>query len=61
MQYAQKNPLPVPEIGPYESLQATVSTVLDWQYELKRQNLLALYEKGKSLAWNANDLDWSID
>jgi hypothetical protein len=61
MQYAQKNPLPIPEIGAYESLSATVETVLDWQYELKRQNLLALYEKGKALAWNANDLDWSID
>jgi hypothetical protein len=28
---------------------------------MKRRNLLALYEKGKTLAWNANDLDWSID
>ncbi|MGH7898819.1 MAG: hypothetical protein ACREQQ_12765, partial [Candidatus Binatia bacterium] len=55
------NALPIPEIGPYESLKATVETVLDWQYELKRRNLLALYEKGKTLAWNANDLDWSID
>jgi hypothetical protein len=61
MQYVQKNPLPIPEIGPYESLQATVDTVLDWQYEFRRQNLLALYEKGKTLSWNANDLDWSID
>lgn len=61
MQYAQRNPLPIPESGPYESLRATIDTVLDWQYELKRTNLLSLYEKGKTLAWNANDLDWSID
>jgi len=61
MNYTQKNPLPVPEIGAYESLNATVHTVLDWQYDLRRQNLLSLYEKGKALAWNANDLDWSID
>ena len=61
MNYTQKNPLPVPMSGAYESLKATAVTVLDWQYELKRQNLLALYEKGKTLAWNANDLDWSID
>jgi hypothetical protein len=61
MEYVQHNPLPIPSSGAYESLNATVQTVLDWQYELKRQNLLALYEKGKTLAWNANDLDWSID
>ena len=61
MNYSQRNPLPVPQSGAFESLHATVDTVLDWQYELRRQNLLALYEKGKTLAWNANDLDWSID
>ncbi len=61
MQYEQRNPLPIPESGPYASLRATIDTVLDWQYEMKRRNLLALYEKGKTLAWNANDLDWSID
>jgi hypothetical protein len=61
MQYLQHNPLPLPAGGAYESLEATVETVFDWQYELKKQNLLNLYEKGKTLAWNANDLDWSID
>ena len=61
MQYAQRNPLPLPTGGPFESLQATIDTVFDWQYELRKQNLLNLYEKGKTLAWNANDLDWSID
>ncbi|HEY8515114.1 MAG TPA: ferritin-like domain-containing protein [Candidatus Binatia bacterium] len=61
MEYVQHNPLPIPPGGPYETLDATIRTVLDWQYELKRKNLLQLYEKGKTLAWNANDLDWSID
>jgi len=61
MEYRQHNPLPIPVSGAYESLNSTIETVLDWQYELKKQNLLALYEKGKALAWNANDLDWSID
>jgi hypothetical protein len=61
MHYEQHNPLPLPSGGPFESVQATTDTVFDWQYELKKQNLLNLYEKGKTLAWNANDLDWSID
>ncbi len=61
MQYTQHNPLPLPEGGPYESVRATMDTVFDWQYELRKQNLLNLYEKGKTLAWNANDLDWSTE
>ena len=61
MQYQQHNPLPLPSRGAFESLNATIDTVFDWQYELKKQNLLNLYEKGKTLAWNANDLDWSTD
>ena len=61
MDYVQHNPLPIPASGAFESVRATVDTVLDWQYELKRKNLLSLYEKGKALAWNANDLDWSTD
>jgi hypothetical protein len=61
MQYTQRNPLPIPPGGAYESMKATIDSVFDWQYELRKQNLLNLYEKGKTLAWNANDLDWSID
>jgi len=61
MNYAQRNPLPLPATGSFESVRATLDTVFDWQYELRRQNLLALYEKGKTLAWNANDLDWSTE
>jgi hypothetical protein len=61
MQYSQHNPLPLPVGGPYESLNATIDTVFDWQYALKKQNLMNLYEKGKALAWKASDLDWSIE
>lgn len=61
MQYTQHNPLPLPAGGAFEPLKATIDTVFDWQYALKKQNLLNLYEKGKTLAWNANDLDWSTD
>jgi len=62
MQYTQHNPLPLKSGSPqFESVRATIDTVFDWKYELKKQNLLNLYEKGKTLAWNANDLDWSID
>ena len=61
MQYTQRNPLPLPAGGAFEGLHATIDTVFDWQYEMKKQNLLSLYEKGKTLAWNANDLDWSTE
>src|SRR5581483_7070569 len=61
MDYTQRNPLPMPPSGAFESVRATIDTVFDWQYELRKKNLLALYEKGKTLTWNANDLDWSID
>ncbi len=58
MHYTQHNPLPMPPSGAFESLRPTIETMLDWQYELRKQNLLALYEKGKALAWNATDVAW---
>jgi hypothetical protein len=61
MQYAQRNPLPLPASGPRESVASTTDTIFDWEYALRRQNLLALYEKGKTATWNASDLDWSIE
>jgi hypothetical protein len=57
----QKNPVPVPASGPHAELRATLDAVFDWEYALRRQNLLGLYEKGKALNWNANELDWSTD
>ena len=59
MEYRQKNPVPMPATGAYRSVKATIDTVFDWQYALEDDRLLALYEKGKSLSWNATDIDWS--
>jgi hypothetical protein len=61
VKYQQRNPLPLPPSGPNESVNASIDTVFDWQYALERDKLLSLYEKGKSLSWNASDLDWSMD
>jgi hypothetical protein len=61
VKYVQKNPVPIPASGPFESLRTTLDAVFDWEYALRRQNLMALFEKGKALNWNANELDWSID
>lgn len=61
MKYTQHNPLPIPDIGPTEPIDVTMTSIFDWEYALKRDNLLALYEKGKVNTWNASDLDWSID
>ena len=61
MEFEQRNPIPMPRSGAFSTVSATIDTVFDWQYELKRTNLLSLYEKGKTLAWNASDVDWSIE
>ena len=62
MQYTAAQPASDPRERRLRVGSAPPSTpCFDWQYELQKQNLLDLYEKGKALAWNANDLDWSID
>jgi len=61
MRYPQHNPLPIPKTGELQHVHATIDAVFDWQYELKRQKLMDLYEKGKAATWNATELDWSID
>jgi len=61
MKYTQHNPLPIPDIGPTENVDVTMTSIFDWEYALHRENLLALYEKGKANTWNASDLDWSVD
>jgi len=61
MQYEQKNPLPIPNSGAYQSVKATIDTIFDWQYALEDQKLMSLYEKGKTLTWNANEIDWTTD
>jgi len=61
MRYEQRNPLPIPAVGKYQRVQSTIEAVFDWHYELKRQKLMELYEKGKAATWNATDIDWSIN
>lgn len=61
MDYTQNNPIPVPDSGAYQKVKGTIESVFDWQYDLSEKKLLNLYEKGKSLTWNASELDWSVD
>lgn len=61
MEFKQHNPVPVPEEGAVQQFEATNVTAMDWEYALKEQKLMNLYEKGKALNWNATELDWSID
>jgi len=38
------------------------TTIFNWEYDVMRDRLLALYEKGKEKQWNTNTrLDWSIE
>ncbi len=61
MDFIQKNPLPIPAQGPRQMVPSRVDTVFDWEYGLREQKLMSLYEKGKAASWNASDLDWSIE
>jgi len=55
-------PIPLPPQGPLESIHESSDTVFNWNYEIGRDALLNLYEKGKRLQWNAStDIDWSVD
>jgi hypothetical protein len=51
----------MPESGAFEQVKATIDSVFDWEYALRQQNLLALYEKGKANNWNATELDWTTE
>jgi hypothetical protein len=54
--------IPTPPTGGVEVVRETSDTVFTWDYEVRREALLNLYEKGKRLQWNAaTDIDWSID
>ena len=61
MNYAQRNPVPLPRGEAAQAVRTTMDSVFDWEYALRRSELLALYEKGKAQSWNATDVDWSID
>jgi hypothetical protein len=59
MDYTQRNHVPLPAAGAFQSVPLKGTAVFDWQYSLDQPKLLQLYEKGKKLAWNATDLDWT--
>jgi len=61
MDYIQRNPIPLPEMGATTTIKSTIETVFDWEYDLKKKNLLSLYEKGKALNWNATELPWDTE
>ncbi len=61
MDYRQRNPVPIPASGAFESIETTIESVFDWQYALEQRGLLGLYEKGKAANWNATDLDWTTE
>ena len=61
MKYEQRNPIPLPEGRQATSVESTFDTVFDWKYGLEKQNLMQLYEKGKALTWNANELPWDTN
>jgi len=61
LKYSQQNPVPIPDSGAFQHVKSTLDSVFDWEYALRQQNLLALYEKGKANNWNATELDWSTD
>ena len=48
-------------MGATSTLKSTIETVFDWEYDLKKKNLLKLYEKGKALNWNATELPWDTE
>ncbi len=52
----------LPASGAEERVASAFPTVFAWDYRIRREELLRLYEKGKTLQWNAStDIDWSID
>jgi hypothetical protein len=54
--------IPLPPEGRVEAVRQASDTIFNWDYEIHRDALLSLYEKGKRLQWNAtSDIDWSID
>jgi hypothetical protein len=54
--------MPLPPAGAREAVPHATDSILAWDYAVHREPLLALYEKGKRLQWNAStDIDWTID
>jgi hypothetical protein len=56
------NNIPLPPTGALEAVSQSAETIFNWEYAVRREALMNLYEKGKRLQWNAStDIDWSVD
>jgi len=52
----------LPPAGPMEAVNTAYPSVFNWEYKLRHDELMRLYEKGKTLQWNAaTDIDWATD
>src|SRR6266481_5015750 len=59
---APTHDIELPPDGAEERVPSAFPTVFSWDYRIRHEELLRLYEKGKTLQWNAStDIDWSID
>jgi hypothetical protein len=62
MRHREIGTLPLPPAGPVEAVREESDAIFNWEYDLRREALVNLYEKGKRLQWNAaTDVDWTID
>jgi hypothetical protein len=52
----------LPPGGPRELVPTAFPSIFNWEYRVRHDELMRLYEKGKTLQWNATtDIDWSVD
>lgn len=57
-----RHDIELPPAGNREAVASAFPTVFNWDYRVRQDELMNLYEKGKRLQWNAStDIDWSID
>ncbi|MBI3768598.1 MAG: ferritin-like domain-containing protein [Deltaproteobacteria bacterium] len=60
--HAIHHDIELPAAGAEERIATAFPSVFTWDYRTRHEELLRLYEKGKTLQWNAStDIDWSID
>jgi hypothetical protein len=61
-EHVVKHDIELPASGAEERVPTAFPTVFSWDYRTRHDELLRLYEKGKTLQWNATtDIDWSVD
>ena len=59
---AMHRDIELPPAGPMEEVRSAFPSVFNWEYKIRHDELMRLYEKGKTLQWNAaTDIDWATD